>query len=59
MKIKMTVTYGEELCRALKETFSCDSDDELFIAFRAVMKAALAKECADPNDLLIDFEKIN
>lgn len=59
MKIKMTVNYGEDICECLKEAFCCDTDDELFIAFRAVMKAALAKECADPEDLSISFERID
>jgi hypothetical protein len=59
MKIKMTVNYGADLCEGLKEAFGCETDDELFIAFRAVMKASLAKECADPEDLSIDFEKID
>lgn len=59
MKIKMTVNYGEDICEALKEAFSCETDDELFIAFRAIMKAALAKECSDPEDLSIDFERID
>lgn len=59
MKIKMNVTYGDEICEALKEAFSCDTDDEFFIAFKAIMKAALAKECADPEDLSIDFERID
>jgi hypothetical protein len=59
MKIKMNVVYGDTLCEYLKEAFSCDTDDELFIAFRAVMKAALAKECADPEDLSISFERID
>ena len=59
MKIKMNVVYGEGLCEDLKEAFSCETDDELFIAFKAMMKMALAKECADPKDLSIDFEKID
>ena len=59
MKIKMTVNYGDEICEALKEAFGCDSDDEFFIAFKAIMKAALAKECADPEDLSIDFERVD
>ena len=59
MKIKMNVVYGDELCEALKEAFSCENDDEFFIAFKAIMKAALAKECADPEDLSISFERID
>ena len=59
MKIKMTVTYGDDICEALKEEFGCDTDDELFVVFRAVMKQALAKEAVDPEDLSITFEKFD
>ena len=59
MKIKMNVIYGDSLCEALKEAFSCDTDDELFIAFKAMMKMSLAKECVDPEELSIDFERID
>ena len=58
MKLKMTVTYGEDICEALKETFGCETDQELFVVFRAVMKQSLAKEAVDPEDLSITFEKI-
>ena len=59
MKLKMTVTYGDEICECLKEAFSCETDDELFVVFRAVMKQALAKEAADPEELSITFERID
>ena len=58
MKIKMEVVYGDDICKALKETFGCETDDELFVVFRAVMKQYLAKEAVDPEDLSITFEKI-
>ena len=44
MKIKMTVNYGEDICECLKEAFGCETDDELFVVFRAVMRQALAKK---------------
>jgi hypothetical protein len=58
MKLKMTVTYGDILCEYLKETFGCETDDELLIVFRALMKQALAKEAIDEDDLTIVCEKI-
>ena len=59
MKIKMTVNYGEDICECLKEAFGCETDDELFVVFRAVMKQALAKEAVDPEALSISFERID
>ena len=61
MKIKMNVVYGDEICEALKETFSCDTDDELFIAFKAIMRATIAKEGVDLGDeaLSISFERVD
>jgi hypothetical protein len=57
MKIKMEVIYGDELCEALKETFGCDTDEEFLVAFKAIMKAALAKETTDPNDISISVSR--
>ena len=59
MKIKMTVTYGEDICEYLKEAFGCSTDEEFLIAFRAIMKAGLVKEAIDPNDLKFECEKID
>jgi hypothetical protein len=59
MKIKMEVIYGDEICEALKETFGCDTDKEFLIAFKAIMKAALAKEAVDPNDILINVSRVD
>ena len=59
MKIKMNVTYGNEICEALKEAFGCATDAEFFVAFRAVMKASLAKEAVDPEDISMEFELID
>lgn len=59
MKLKMTVTYGDEICECLKEAFGCETDDELFVVFRAVMKQSLVKEAVDPEDLSIKFERID
>ena len=59
MKLKMTVVYGDEICECLKEAFSCETDDELFVVFRAVMKQSLVKEAVDPEDLSITFERVD
>lgn len=59
MKIKMTVTYGDILCEALKETFGCTTDEELLIVFKAMMRQALLKESIDSEDLSIVCEKID
>ena len=59
MKIKMTVNYGEDICECLKEAFGCETDDELFVVFRAVMKQSLVKDRVDPEDLSIKFERID
>ena len=57
MKIKMEVIYGEDVCESLKEAFGCDTDEEFLIAFKAIMKAALAKEATDPNDISISVSR--
>ncbi len=59
MKLKMTVTYGDDICECLKEAFGCETDDELFVVFRAVMKQSLVKDGVDPEDLSIKFERID
>lgn len=59
MKIKMEVVYGDEICEGLKEAFGCETDDELLIVFRAVMKQSLVKDGVDPEDLSIKFERID
>ena len=59
MKLKMTVTYGDEICECLKVAFGCETDDELFVVFRAVMKQSLTKEAIDPEDLSITFERVD
>jgi hypothetical protein len=59
MKIKMEVVYGDEICDGLKEAFGCETDDELFVVFRAVMKQSIVKEGIDPEDLSIKFERID
>lgn len=56
MKIKMTVIYGEDLCESLKETFGCETDEELMVVMRATMKAAMMKDAIDPRDLSITCE---
>ena len=58
MKVKMTVTYGEDICEYLKEAFGCETDTEFFVTFRAVMKASIAKEAVDPEDVSMEFELI-
>ena len=59
MKLKMTVTYGEDVCEALKESFGCSSDEELLIVFRAVSRQSLAKDSIDPEDLDFTCELVN
>lgn len=59
MKLKMEVVYGDILCEYLKEAFGCETDDELFVVFRAVMKQSLIKDGIDPEDLSIKFERID
>ena len=55
MKLKMTIIYGEPLCEALKETFGCDTDQELLV----IMKASMAKEVIDPEDLSVVCELVD
>jgi hypothetical protein len=59
MKLKMEVIYGDEICECLKEQFGCETDDELLVVFRAVMKQALVKEAVDPEDISIVCEKLD
>jgi hypothetical protein len=54
----MEVVYGDEICECLKEAFGCETDDELFVVFRAVMKQSIVKEGIDPEDLSIKFERV-
>ena len=59
MKIKMTVIYGDEICKDLKEAFNCDTDAELLGAFKMTMAQALAAEAVDSDDLQIKCEIID
>lgn len=59
MKLKMTVTYGEDLCAFLKETFGCETDQELLVLMKAAMKASMTKEVIDPEDLSIVCELVD
>ena len=59
MKLKMTVTYGEEVCEALKESFGCTSDEELLIVFMAVARQSLAKDSINSEDLDFICELVN
>jgi len=59
MKLKMTIIYGEPLCEALKETFGCDTDQELLVIMKATMKASMAKEVIDPEDLSVVCELVD
>ena len=56
MKLKMTVTYGDEICEYLKEHFGCETDQELLVIMKAVMKASMTKDAIDPEDLDIFCE---
>ena len=59
MKLKMTITYGEDICEMLKESFGCSSDQELLVIMKAVMKASMAKDAIDPEDLDITCELVD
>lgn len=59
MKLKMTVTYGEDICDALKETFGCNTDQELLVIMKAAMKASMANEIIDPEDLSVVCELVD
>ena len=59
MKLKMTVLYGDEICKSLKEAFNCDTDDELLGAFKIVMAQALRQEACKDEDISIVCEKID
>ena len=59
MKLKMTITYGEEICGYLKEYFGCDTDQELLVIMKATMKASMAKEVIDPEDLSVVCELVD
>ena len=59
MKIKLTVVYGEEIVEALKESFSCNTDEEVLGAFKAVMARAVAAEPIDSDDLSFTCELID
>lgn len=58
MKLKMTLTYGEEICDCLKKQFGCETDQELLVSMKAVMKASMAQEAIDPEDLDIVCELV-
>jgi hypothetical protein len=59
MKLKMEVVYGDEICECLKEAFGCKTDDEFFVAFKALQKIALTKEAIDPEDISISLERLD
>jgi len=59
MKLKMTITYGEDICDALKETLGCETDQELLVVMKAAMKASMANEIIDPEDLSVVCELID
>lgn len=59
MKLKMTVTYGDEICEYLKEHFGCETDQELLVIMKAVVKASMTKDAIDPEDLDIFCELVD
>ncbi len=59
MKLKMTVTYGEDICKYLKEAFGCETDQELLVIMKATTKASMIKEAIDPEDLSVVCELID
>ena len=56
MKIKMTVTYGEQFCEDLKEALDCATDEEFLGAFKGMMLNELKSENITDEDLRIKFE---
>ena len=59
MKLKMTLTYGEEICDCLKEQFGCETDQELLVIMRAIMKASMSRDVIDPEDMDIVCELVD
>lgn len=58
MKIKMTVTYGEDFCEDLKEALRCSSNEEFLGAFKGLMFNELSSENIDKDDLAISIELV-
>lgn len=56
MKIKMTVTYGEDFCEELKEALDCKTDEEFLGAFKGMMINELRGENIPEEDLSIKIE---
>ena len=58
MKIKMTVTYGEQFCEDLKEELDCTTDEELLGAFKGMILNELTGANITEKDLSINLEKV-
>ena len=56
MKIKMTVTYGEQFCEDLKEALDCKTDEEFLGAFKRMMLNELRSENIPEKDLSVKIE---
>ena len=56
MKIKMTVTYGEQFCEDLKEALDCKTDEEFLEAFKRMMLNELRSENIPEKDLSVKIE---
>ena len=59
MKLKMTLTYGEEICDCLNEQFGCETDQELLVIMKAIMKASMSRNVIDPEDMDIVCELVD
>lgn len=56
MKIKMTVTYGDQFCEDLKEALNCTTDEEFLGVFKGMMLNELRCENIPEEDLIIKIE---
>jgi hypothetical protein len=60
MKIKTTITYGDEIVEGLKEAFNCKTDAEVLLAFKAAVLSAFIDEQIDmQEDIQIQYELID
>jgi hypothetical protein len=60
MKIKTTITYGDEIVEGLKEAFNCKTDVEVLLAFKAAVLSAFIDEQIDMSeDIQIQYELID
>ena len=58
MKIKMTITYGEDFCEDLKEAFGSDTEEEFLGAFKAMITTELMNTPISDKDLSVNIELV-